>query len=76
MIDVLQYQEVCARWVPRMLTAEMKALRGEICQQILSHYENKDEEFFHNMVTADETWVHHYEPKIISPSNIITKVHL
>jgi hypothetical protein len=58
-IDVLQYQKVCATWVPHMLMAEMKASRVEICQQLLSHYENEDEEFLHSIVTADKTWVHH-----------------
>jgi histone-lysine N-methyltransferase SETMAR len=63
-INVLQYQKVCARWVPYMLTVEMKASRVEICQQLLSHYEKEGEEFLHNIMTADETWVHHYEPEI------------
>jgi hypothetical protein len=74
-IDVLQYRKVCATWVPRMLTAEIKASRVEMCQQLLSCSENKDEEFLHNIMTANETWVHYYEPKTVSPWNITTKVH-
>jgi hypothetical protein len=46
-----------------MLTAEMKASGVEICQPPLLRYEKEGEEFLHNIVTADETWVHHYEPK-------------
>jgi hypothetical protein len=53
-IDVLQYQEVCAGWVPCVLT-EMKALGVDIRQQLLSHYENEDEEYLYDIVTADET---------------------
>lgn len=64
--DVLQYRKVLARRVPHMLMANTKTLRVEICQQFLSHYENKGEKFLHNMVnmvTADKTWMHHYQPK-------------
>ena len=53
-IDVLQYQKMCAGWVPCVLT-EMKALGVDICQQLLSHYENEDEEYLYDIVTADET---------------------
>jgi hypothetical protein len=60
-----------------MLTAEMKASQVEICQQVLSRYENEVEEFLHNIMTANETWVHHYEPETKYQSmDIITKVHL
>jgi hypothetical protein len=46
-----------------MLTAEMKASRAAIWQQRLSCYGSEGKEFLHNIVTADETWVHHYEPE-------------
>jgi hypothetical protein len=61
--DVLRYPKVRARQVPHMLMAEMKASRVEICQQLLSHYKKEGEEFLHKIVTANKTWVHHYEPK-------------
>lgn len=63
MINELGYRKVCARWVPRSLTTEMKASRLEICQRLLLQYENEGEEFLYSIVTADETWVHHYEPE-------------
>ena len=59
-IDVLPYHKVCARWVPRVLTAEMRTSRFETRQQ---NYKNEDEEFLHNIMTANKTWVHHYEPE-------------
>jgi len=52
----------------------MKASKAEICQQLLSHYENEDEEFFQNIMTADKMWVHHYEHE--TKCHSITKVHL
>jgi hypothetical protein len=57
-IDVFPYQNVCASWVPHVLTAEMKSARVEICQQ---HYKNEDEEFLHNIMTANKTWLPHCE---------------
>jgi histone-lysine N-methyltransferase SETMAR len=60
-IDVLEYRKVCARWVPRMLTAEMQASNVETCQQFLSRYEKEDGEFLHDIMASDETQVHHYE---------------
>ena len=57
-----------------MLMVQTKASRIEICQQLLSHYENEDEEFLQNIMTADKPWVHHYEHETKHQS--ITKVHL
>lgn len=39
---------------PCMLMAEVKALRFEICQHLLSCNENEGDEFFYSIVTADE----------------------
>jgi hypothetical protein len=58
--DVLQYRMVCAKGVPHMLMVEMKASRVGIRQQLLSCCEKEEEEFLHNIVTADEMWVRHY----------------
>jgi hypothetical protein len=57
-----------------MLMVQMKAARAEICQQLLSHYENEDEEFLQNIMTGDKIWVHHYKHETKCQS--ITKVHL
>ncbi|KAG5316476.1 GVQW3 protein, partial [Acromyrmex insinuator] len=36
----LEYRKICARWVPRMLTDEMKKKRLDMCKEILTtfHY--------------------------------------
>ena len=57
--DVLGYHKICARWVPRQLTAEHKRKRVEICQGLLDRYNNEGEGFLNRIVTCDETWVHH-----------------
>jgi len=38
-ICVLGFQKVCARWVPLMLSDEMKAERVHISQERLEHFE-------------------------------------
>jgi len=62
-IGVLRYREVCARWVPRMLSDEMKAERVCISQELLTHFEKEGEDFLKKIITGDETWVHHYDPE-------------
>lgn len=56
--------------VPLILTAEMKALRVDICQQLLSHtiVDNKSEKVLCSTVTADKTWIHHYDRESKSQS--------
>ncbi|XP_045132250.1 histone-lysine N-methyltransferase SETMAR-like [Portunus trituberculatus] len=61
--DELGFHKVCARWVPRELTAEHKRKRLEVCQRLLDRYNNDGERFLSRIVTGDETWVHHYEPE-------------
>ena len=39
--DVLQFHTVCARWVPRQLTAELKERRFDACQELLNALKQK-----------------------------------
>ena len=61
--EELRFHKLCARWVPRELTAEHKHKSVEICQCLLDRYYNQGEEFLSRIVTGDETWAHHYEPE-------------
>ena len=45
-IDVLGFRKVCARWVPHMLSDEMKAERVRISQELLECFEKEGEDFF------------------------------
>ena len=40
-----------------------KKSRLDIFKYLLSLYEDDPEEFMHQAVTQDETWVHHFDPK-------------
>ena len=55
--------KVCARWVPRMLTPEMKDRRVRCCEENLDLMLQDWDLFKRRLVTGDETWIHHYDPE-------------
>ena len=61
--DELKFQKVCARWVPKRLTPEMKEKHVDACQELLCRYEADGEAFLQHIITGDESWVHFYEPE-------------
>jgi len=61
--DDLKFRKVCARWVPKRLTPEMKERRVDACQEPLLRYEAGGEAFLQRIVTGEESWVHFYEPE-------------
>ena len=58
----LSMSKVCARWVPKMLTPDMKATRVNTSSVLLSRYNVNPENFLSRVVTGDETWVYYYDP--------------
>ena len=58
----LSMSKVCARWVPKMLTPDMKATRVNTSSVLLSLYNVNPENFLSRVVTGDETWVYYYDP--------------
>jgi hypothetical protein len=48
-------------WVPRSLTIKHKTDRKAISSEFLACFEPDGEAFLSQIVTADETWVHHSE---------------
>ena len=61
-MDTLGYSKVCARWVPRQLTKAHKQSSLVACSELLE-YCHSDKTFLQQIVTGDETWVHHFEPE-------------
>ncbi|GFS00700.1 histone-lysine n-methyltransferase setmar-like protein [Elysia marginata] len=57
--DILGYRKVSARWVPQMLTDEMKMQRKTTCAEVLKYYKEEGEVLIQRIVTGDESWVHH-----------------
>jgi len=61
--DSLKFSKVCSRWVPKELTEECKRKRLDVCSRHLARYCEEGDNFLQQIVTGDETWIHHYEPK-------------
>ncbi|GFR71535.1 transposase [Elysia marginata] len=59
----LGYRKVSARWGPRMLTPQMKLQRVQICRELLAKFDEDGEDFLRQVVTGDESWVHHFDPE-------------
>jgi len=62
-IGLLGYTKVCSRWVSLMLTPEKKQKRLEICEELLKRYREEGDQFLSNIVTGDESWIHHFDPE-------------
>ncbi|GFR68643.1 histone-lysine n-methyltransferase setmar-like protein [Elysia marginata] len=61
--NLLGYRKVSARWVPRMLTPQMKLQRVQICRELLAKFDDDGEDFLRQIVTNDEPRIHHYDPE-------------
>jgi histone-lysine N-methyltransferase SETMAR len=59
----LKYRKVSARWVPRQLKPEQKAIRMMTSLDSLQRYDMEGETMLARIVTGDETWVHYYQPE-------------
>ena len=46
-----------------MLTHDQKRNQVDISRYLLSHNEDDPGDFIRQVVTQDETWVHHFDPK-------------
>lgn len=56
------YRKVCAVWVPKMLTAEHKTARTNVCAGLLQRTMKEGDPFLSKIITGDEPWIHHYDP--------------
>jgi hypothetical protein len=45
-----------------MLTPEKKQKRVEICEELLKRYREEGDQFLLNIVTGDESRIHHFDP--------------
>ena len=61
--DELHMSKVCARWVPKMLSDDMKQSRVTISGAMLTRYNTNPDDFHLRVVTCDETWLYHYDPE-------------
>ena len=61
--EELEMKKVCARWVPRLLTGEQSQSRHDLCVINLNMLEELGDNFWHQIITADETLLPHFMPK-------------
>ena len=54
----LGLSKLSARWVPRLLTTDLKLTRFRISKECLDLYEKNPVDFCRRFVTCDETWIH------------------
>jgi len=54
---------VCMRCVPWSLTVEHKTKRKAVSSELLVRFEAEGETFLSQIVTANETRIHHFEPE-------------
>ena len=55
------FKKVCARWVPKLLTTELKRARVDAAEKFLAQYRG-DPIILQRIVTGDETWVLYKTP--------------
>ena len=58
-MEHLLYRTLCARWVPKQLTPEVKAKRMESALAFLLRYHDDGDEFLDRIITDNEMWVEH-----------------
>lgn len=59
----LHMNKVCARWVPRLLSAENKEVRVKASQAFLRRWRREGDRFLDRVVTTDETWLNYFDPE-------------
>jgi histone-lysine N-methyltransferase SETMAR len=59
--DNLNTRRVSARFVPRLLSDDQKALHISVCRELKQARD--DLNFISNIITGDETWVYGYDPE-------------
>ena len=45
------------------MTPEKIRKRVEICEELLKRYREEGDQFLLNIVTGDESWIHHFDPE-------------
>jgi len=58
--EELDMKRLCARWVPRLLTADQKRTSMKISEQCLERFNKNKTDFVRRFITIYETWIHHY----------------
>jgi hypothetical protein len=60
MHNMMQFDKVSVRWLPRHLTPKLEERCVNAYQQLLQQYKTEDHGFLKCIVIGDENWVHYY----------------
>jgi histone-lysine N-methyltransferase SETMAR len=63
MLEDLGYRKVCAKWVPRQLTPELKERVVKVCSDLLEAFDANEDTFLSDLVRRDEMWAYIYGPE-------------
>jgi histone-lysine N-methyltransferase SETMAR len=61
--NILHMNKVTTKWVPRILTPDMRQSRKDCSIELLHLIDCNPQEIFQRIVTGDETWIHYYDPE-------------
>lgn len=62
--NILDFDKVCERWVPRLLTLDQMLYQKTISSENLKIGHKKlQKHFWDSLLTMDETWISHYTPE-------------
>ena len=60
--DHLNLSKLTCRWIPKLLTADMKRNRVDISRTLLEQYNAAEGQMLGQVVTGDEKWFYYYDP--------------
>ena len=60
--EQLGLRKICARWVPHLLTDELKQSWVRLASQVIEKYDKCESRRLEEVVTGDETWIYHFQP--------------
>ena len=60
--EQLRLRNICAHWVPHLLTDEQKQSRVRLASQVTEKFDKCDPQRLEEIVTGDETWIYHFQP--------------
>jgi hypothetical protein len=56
-------KNLCARWVPRLFTADLKRTRMRITEHCLERFNKNKIDSVRRFISMDESWIHYYTPE-------------
>jgi len=59
----LDMRKLSAKWAPKCVNADQKRQRCQSSEQILQCFRRDPNDFLSRLLTADETWLYHYDPE-------------